>query len=278
MEAYFRAKVSLFQGLPPGARAVLNEGDPWARKAADHLPPGVEPLFFGLGPGGGRGIRALEAKSDLEGSTFILDTPKGRIRGRIPLAGAFNVENALAAAAGAYALGLSPAEIARGLERARPARGRLERVPGPEGGPAVFVDYAHTPDALERVLETLRPLARGRLLVVFGCGGDRDQGKRPLMGEAAARRADLVWVTSDNPRSEDPLAIIEGILEGARRGPARVEVEPRREKAVEKALREARPGDIVLIAGKGHEAYQIVGEERIPFDDAETAGRFLCGG
>ena len=188
------------------------------------------------------------------------------------------MENALAAATASLALGLSLEEAARGLEKARPAPGRLERVPGGEGDPAVFVDYAHTPDALERVLGALRPLTGGRLVAVFGAGGDRDKGKRPLMGEAAARLADLVWITSDNPRTEDPLEIIEQVLEGARKGKARLEIEPDRGKAIEKALREAGPEDIVLIAGKGHEAVQVVGKERIPFKDSEVAGRFLCGG
>ncbi len=278
MESYFRAKLRLFEGLLPGGRAVLRAADPWARRAADLLPPGVEPLFYGVGPGGEAQVRALDPSFGPEGASFLLARGGERIPVRLPLTGAFNVENALAAAAAALGLGLSLEEAALGLERARPAPGRLERVPAGPEDPAVFVDYAHTPDALERVLGALRPLTRGRLVAVFGAGGDRDKGKRPLMGEAAARLADLVWITSDNPRTEDPLEIIEQILEGTRRGRARVEVEPDREKAIQKALREAGPGDIVLIAGKGHEAVQVVGEERIPFKDAEVAGRFLCGG
>ncbi len=278
METYFRAKLALFEGVTPGGRAVLNASDPWARKAAGFLPGEVEPLFYGIGPGVDAGVRALDPSFGPEGADFFLEWRGDRVPVRLPLVGAFNVENALAAAAAALALGLSLEEAARGLEKARPAPGRLERVPGGKEDPAVFVDYAHTPDALERVLRALRPLAGGRLVAVFGAGGDRDKGKRPLMGEAAARLADLVWITSDNPRTEDPLEIIDQIREGTREGKARVEVEPDREKAIEKALGEAGPGDIVLIAGKGHEAVQIVGEERIPFKDSEVAGRFLCGG
>jgi len=278
MERYFLAKSALFRSLPGGAKAVLNLGDPYARRTARLLPPGVEPFFFLLGEGEEAHLRAVEVRSGPEGSTFLLEGAEGRIPVNLPLPGAFNVENALAAAAAGMAMGLSLVEAARGLEMARPAPGRLERVRGGPGDPVVFVDYAHTPDALERVLTALRPLARGRLVVVFGCGGDRDRGKRPIMGEIASRIADKVWLTSDNPRSEDPLAILEEIRAGAREGPALVEVEPDRAAAIEKALKEAGREDIVLIAGKGHESHQLIGGRRIPFRDAETAGRFLCGG
>ena len=278
MEAYFRAKLKLFTRLSPGARAVLNAADPWAQRAADSLPGGVTPLFYRVGPGPGGEVRALEPEFGPQGVSFLLEIGGRRSRVRLPLVGDFNLENALAAAGAGWVLGLSLEEIARGLEKARPAPGRLERVPGGKGDPLVLVDYAHTPDALERALQALRPLAENQLVVVFGAGGDRDRGKRPLMGRAASRWADRVWITSDNPRSEDPLEIIDQILEGTREGRAQVRTEPDRERAIEKALRESGPGDIVLIAGKGHEAVQVVGKERIPFLDSQVAGRFLCGG
>ncbi|HJQ85480.1 MAG TPA: cyanophycin synthetase, partial [Candidatus Binatia bacterium] len=167
-----------------------------------------------------------------------------------------------------WALGASPAAIVRGLAAAEAPPGRLEQIPGP--GFTVVVDYAHTPDALARALDVLRPLTAGRLIAVFGCGGDRDPGKRPLMGEAAARRSDVLVLTSDNPRSEDPLAILAQIEAGVRAAGIRDHrVEPDRRAAIALAVGLARPGDLVLVAGKGHEDYQIVGAEKRHFDDRE---------
>jgi len=196
----------------------------------------------------------------------------------LPLVGRHNVENTLAALAAVLFLGVSPATAVAGLASLTAPRGRLEPVDTGKRGFRVFVDYAHTPDALERVLATLRELlaardvAPGRVLCVFGCGGNRDREKRAPMGAAVARHADLAWITSDNPRDEDPRTIIDDILPGFAHGRATlaggaVEVEPDRRKAIARALAEARAGDIVLIAGKGHEAWQQVRNERLPFAD-----------
>src|SRR5438132_1135955 len=188
--------------------------------------------------------------------------------------GAPHLENILGAAAAAWALGTPLEAIARGLAAAEPPPGRLEQIPGP--GFTVVVDYAHSPDALARVLDVLRPLARGRRITVFGCGGDRDRGKRPLMGEAAARRSDVVVLTSDNPRTEDPLRILADIEEGVRAaGMTGHVVEPDRRAAIALALGLARPGDLVLVAGKGHEDYQIVGTVKRHLDDREEVRRAL---
>ena len=194
-----------------------------------------------------------------------------------PLIGEHNVMNLLGAVATGLALGLEPAAIGVALATVGTVAGRFEQVSA--GQPfLVVVDYAHTPDALERVLTTARKLTRGRLGVVFGCGGDRDRGKRPIMGEIAARLADRVWVTSDNPRSERPEAIIDEILVGVRAAgaePGRYAVEPDRSRAIHDALHWADAGDTVVIAGKGHETYQIVGSDVLPFDDREVARRIL---
>jgi len=198
----------------------------------------------------------------LDGGNLVLENA---------LVGRHNVYNALAAAAVAQALGASGEAIEAGLSSVRNIPGRLQRVPCVKGV-EVFVDYAHTDDALRNVLSVLKPLARGRLIVVFGCGGDRDRSKRPRMAGAAAEFADAIIVTSDNPRTEDPQAIIEDILAGfdteARR---RALVQVDRRDAIQAALAAAEPGDVVLIAGKGHEDYQIVGTQRIHFDDVEIA-------
>ncbi len=222
---------------------------------------------------------ALESKADCraekvelgaDGTTFVAVIPSGQERIRMRLLGRFNVSNALGAIAACFGLGI-PAEAARaGLESMEPVRGRLERVPSRTH--TVLVDYAHTPDGLTRSLEAARQLARGRVIVVFGCGGDRDRSKRPVMGEIASRLADRCLVTSDNPRSERPEVIIEEILAGipeeARR---RCLVEGDWEAAIRRAIEEARPEDVVLIAGKGHEDYQIFADRTIHFDDREVA-------
>ena len=190
------------------------------------------------------------------------------------LGGTPHLENILGAAAAAWALGTPLEAIARGLAAAEAPPGRLEQIPGP--GFTVVVDYAHSPDALARALDVLRPLARGRLITVFGCGGDRDRGKRPLMGEAAARRSDLVVLTSDNPRTEDALRILADIEEGVRAaGMTGHVVEPDRRAAIALAIGLARPGDLVLVAGKGHEDYQIVGTVKRHLDDREEVRRAL---
>jgi UDP-N-acetylmuramoyl-L-alanyl-D-glutamate--2,6-diaminopimelate ligase len=248
MEEYFEAKRRLFvEGSRPPA--AINIGDSWGRRLADELP---DALTYGFAP-----------DADL--------TPEALAGIDLKLKGRFNVENALAAMAGARLLGIPDGEISAGLERLDGVPGRFESVD--EGQPfTVLVDYAHTPDSLENVLQSARGLTGERVLCVFGCGGDRDRGKRPLMGRIAAELADLAIVTSDNPRSEDPRAIIEEILGGAE---AELEVEPDRREAIARAIEAAAPGDVVVIAGKGHEQGQQFRDRTVPFDDREVAREAL---
>jgi UDP-N-acetylmuramoyl-L-alanyl-D-glutamate--2,6-diaminopimelate ligase len=210
-------------------------------------------------------VQAADLTLGNAGSQFRLTTPAGSAEVALPLLGEFNVANALAAAAAGFSLGLPLSEIAGRLTAAPQVPGRMERL---AVTPAVVLrDYAHTPDALERALEALRPLTRGRLLVVFGCGGDRDRGKRPVMGRIAASLADLAIVTSDNPRTESPDRIIDEVEQGMGNAPHR-RVTDRRE-AIAVALEAAAAGDTVLLAGKGHETYQVIGTEKVPFDERE---------
>ncbi len=274
MESYFRAKALLFtregRGSDTDAVAVMNVEDPAGRRLATLADGRVATYGFG----GGADYRARRIHAGGEGTRYELVTPRGRAAVRLPLLGRFNVLNALAAQAAAMELGIPLGTAARGVERVGRVRGRMEAVRGDQPF-LVLVDYAHTPDALERAMEASRELARGRLTVVFGCGGDRDPGKRPLMGRLAAERADRVVVTSDNPRSEDPEAILDAVLAGASGGDAEVVREPDRARAIRLALAGARRGDVVLVAGKGHETVQIVGEVKRPFDDRETAVSIL---
>jgi UDP-N-acetylmuramoyl-L-alanyl-D-glutamate--2,6-diaminopimelate ligase len=286
LDAYFEAKARLFRELlPAGAPAVLNLDDERCAALARELTGSIG--FTTRGAQGAR-LEARALQSDLQGLRFDLGGSFGEARIESPLVGAHNAENLLAALGLLLGLGMPLAELARAAAQARGAPGRLERVPDP-GGRVVLVDYAHTDDALARVLDAVRAAAGGkaRLVCVFGCGGDRDRGKRPLMGQAAARRADLVVLTSDNPRTEDPLAIIADIEPGlskhkrkmgmsdARAGRDGYCVIPDRAAAIELALRSARAGDVVVIAGKGHEDYQIVGTEKRSFDDRVEAQRAL---
>jgi UDP-N-acetylmuramoyl-L-alanyl-D-glutamate--2,6-diaminopimelate ligase len=285
MEAYFAAKRRLFaEHLAPGGTAVVNARDPWGARLADQLGPGRRVWRFGTR--GEDALRAAEVATGLEGISATFETPAGAIPVRSPLVGAHNLENLLCAAGVALALGIPPEAVGRGLSASRGAPGRLERVAG--RGVNVFVDYAHTDDALARALEALRALGPRRVLTVFGCGGDRDRGKRPLMGRAAGAASDLVVVTSDNPRTEDPLAIVGEIVPGvegaglarisadaAARGARGFVVEPDRRAAIALAIAAAREGDAVLVAGKGHEDYQLVGAERRHFSDREEASRAL---
>jgi UDP-N-acetylmuramoyl-L-alanyl-D-glutamate--2,6-diaminopimelate ligase len=218
-------------------------------------------VTFGLAPDAEVGAADL----DVSAAGSELETTDG-LRIRTPLRGRFNVENVLGAIAAARLLGIEDEAIRRGIEHVQGVPGRFEAVD--EGQPfTVLVDYAHTPEALANVLEEARSLAASRVVCIFGCGGDRDREKRPLMGEVAARGADSVVVTSDNPRSEDPLAIIEEIVAGA--GPG-VAVEPDRHAAIERALMSAGEGDVVVVAGKGHEPGQEIAGRTIPFDDREA--------
>ena len=274
---YRRAKRRLFELLArsgkPRRTAVINGDDPSGQAMVEGLD--VPVLTFGLREGAH--VRAVDYASTLEGLRMTAETPAGRLVLTSALIGEHNVMNLLGAVATGLALGLEPAAIGVALATVGTVAGRFEQVSA--GQPfLVVVDYAHTPDALERVLTTARKLTRGRLGVVFGCGGDRDRGKRPIMGEIAARLADRVWVTSDNPRSERPEAIIDEILVGVRAAgaePGRYAVEPDRSRAIHDALHWADAGDTVVIAGKGHETYQIVGSDVLPFDDREVARRIL---
>jgi UDP-N-acetylmuramoyl-L-alanyl-D-glutamate--2,6-diaminopimelate ligase len=283
VESYFAAKARLFlEHLPAGGKrdavAVVNVDDAAGARLAAGLR--VRCVPFGRGPAAR--VRARDVETTLAGMHGTLDLDGARTAFTTRLVGSPHLENVLAASAAAWALGTAPEAIAAGLAALVPPPGRLEQVPGP--GFTAIVDYAHSPDALARALDALRPLARGRVLTVFGCGGDRDRGKRPLMGAAAAERSDVVVLTSDNPRSEDPHAILRAIEDGVRAaGMAPLGngstcgyvVEPDRRRAIAAALGLARPGDIVLVAGKGHEDYQIVGTEMRAFDDREEVRRAL---
>jgi UDP-N-acetylmuramoyl-L-alanyl-D-glutamate--2,6-diaminopimelate ligase len=268
MEHYFLAKRRLFTDLAP-LRSVVNIDDKYGARLAAALP---DPVTFALDREAT--YTAADVHTGLHGSQFAVDGPDGRVELSTPLRGRFNVYNALGAYAAARALSISPDTAVRALEAARLVPGRFQ--PVEEGQEfAVLVDYAHTPDSLENVLRAARELASGRLHVVFGCGGDRDRAKRPLMGEIATRLADRVIVTSDNPRSEDPDAIIDQILAGA--GTA-VEHNVDRREAIEQAIAGARSGDVVVIAGKGHEQGQeFEAGRKIPFDDATVAREVLRG-
>ena len=259
MEAYFLAKRRLFE--EPGS-AVVGVDDDYGRRLADE----IECTTFAVAAEAD--FRARDVRFDLMGMRFTCETPDGTLELTLPLPGLFNVQNALAALAAARALDVPPDAIAAALPRFGRVPGRFEPVDEGQGF-AVLVDYAHTPDSLENVLRAARELTAGRLHVVFGAGGDRDRGKRPLMGEAARRHADRLVVTSDNPRSERPEAIVDEIMEGA--GPG-AEREPDRRRAIALAVGGAAAGDVVVIAGKGHEQGQeFENGRKEPFDDVEEA-------
>lgn len=268
METYFQAKRKLFTDyLRPDGRAVINADDD---RASDLVAASRAPVWtYGID-------RPADFKADsitlsLEGTAFRIISPVGSFDVKSPLVGRFNVENLLAAFAAAVALGVDVPTALRGLSSVLGVPGRLERVPGAPGI-TVIVDYAHTDDALKNLLETVRELRPSRLITVFGCGGDRDRTKRPLMGAVASRLSDVVIVTSDNPRSEPPEAILEEIQRGMNGGrkAERHAIVDRRE-AIARALEMARPGDAVVIAGKGHETYQVLRDRTIPFDDRQVA-------
>ncbi|MGH7301857.1 MAG: UDP-N-acetylmuramoyl-L-alanyl-D-glutamate--2,6-diaminopimelate ligase [Candidatus Rokuibacteriota bacterium] len=279
LERYRLAKRRLFELLAespkPKRTAVVNADDPAGASMVEGL--GVNVLTFGLRAGAG--VRAVAHESSLDGIRMTVETPRGGMTLTSPLIGEHNVMNLLGAVGTGLGLGLEPPVIGGALAAVGTVPGRFEQVRA--GQPfLVVVDYAHTPDALERVLTTARKLTRGRLAVVFGCGGDRDRTKRPIMGELAARLSDQVWVTSDNPRSERPEAIVDEIVAGVRRAgaaPNRFTTEPDRARAIRAVLGWAAAGDTVVIAGKGHETYQIVGADVLPFDDREVARRILSG-
>ena len=279
LDEYRLAKRRLFELLAAspkrGRTAVVNADDP----AGATMVKGLDVPVLSFGLGADARVRAVTHTSDLDGIHMTVDTPRGRLTLRSPLIGEHNVMNLLGAVGAGLALGLAPDVIASALGAVGTVPGRFEQVRA--GQPfLVVVDYAHTPDALARVLATARKITRGRLGVVFGCGGDRDRGKRPIMGELAARLADHAWVTSDNPRSERPQAIIDEIMVGVARvdgARGRSATEPDRARAIRAALSWAAAGDTVVIAGKGHETYQIVGTDALDFDDRAVAREILGG-
>ena len=271
MDAYRDAKLRLLHLLKPGGAAVLNADDEAWRSVASPIGRTVR---FGVERAGGADVAAEGVRVGPGGMEFTLRTPDGAAPVALPIFGGFNVSNAVAAAAVLWSLGWAPARIAAGLGTLPQVPGRLERIAGPPESATVLRDYAHTPDALQRALEAVRPLVRGRLIVVFGAGGDRDPGKRPEMGAIAAEHADLAIVTSDNPRTEDPERILDGIESGMGSAP-RLRISDRRE-AIRTALTEGRMDDLVLLAGKGHETYQVVGTEKRPFDERAIVRELLA--
>ncbi|MCE9593907.1 MAG: UDP-N-acetylmuramoyl-L-alanyl-D-glutamate--2,6-diaminopimelate ligase [Planctomycetes bacterium] len=285
LERYAAAKERLFASLAEGSTAVVNADDPASeRMASAARDVGASVIRF-----------STRSRVDLWASDVVIE-PQGtqfsvhgmgipRTRVCLPLSGRFNVENALAALAAVLLSGASPSSSVEGLATVTPAPGRLESVATGERGFRVFVDYAHSEDALRKVLATLRESLdstpskadkkRGRLICVFGCGGDRDSGKRAPMGRAVNELADVAVVTSDNPRSEDPAVIIDSVLSGMRPARARILIETDRRVAIERAMQSAEAGDVVLIAGKGHETTQTIGRDVLPFDDRRVAAEAL---
>jgi UDP-N-acetylmuramoyl-L-alanyl-D-glutamate--2,6-diaminopimelate ligase len=257
---------------------VINLDDAFGRELRARLPAGVRGIAVSSG-GAQADVRAENITLDAAGIAFDLLLDDARFPLQSPLLGRFNVDNLLAVAGVLHALGEAPEAIASTLAELQPIAGRMNRLGGttPDGSdpPLVVIDYAHTPDALEQALLSLRGHAQGRLVCVFGCGGERDRGKRPQMAAIAQRNADVVIVTDDNPRHEDGDAIVADIMAGFDT-PLAVRVERDRAAAIARAVGDAGPGDIVLVAGKGHEPYQAIAGVRHPFDDTDVAARALA--
>ncbi len=271
IERYFEAKKKLFLLNQKKRMAVVNTDDQWGNKLTEELDRNI--LTYGLNPKAM--IRAEEFTLSENGIELILNYPAGKMKISSPLLGRPNLYNILAAVAVALTLKVPESGIAEGISSLRVVPGRFERIKN-SLGLRIFVDYAHNDDALRNLLETAKELAPQKVILVFGAGGDRDKTKRPRMGEVAARLADYTIVTSDNPRSEDPLSIVSDIEKGMKKsGHSSYEVEVDRRKAIERALAIAEPGDYVLVAGKGHENYQIVGDRIIPFNDIEIIQQLL---
>src|SRR5262245_19663390 len=282
MDDYFAAKRRLFDLLPESGVVVTNLDD---RRGHDLTLGGRRSISYAIDAAAD--VRPGPLSFSLDGLAFDVQTARGLLRIRSPLVGRPNAYNVLAAVAAAIAVDIPSAAIEEGVARLEHVPGRFQVVSASADDVRIVVDYAHTDDALKNLLETARPLASGRLVTVFGCGGDRDRTKRPLMGAVAARLSDVVIVTSDNPRSEDPQQIIEeikrGIVmpadrlapKGQQRGTPSIAIVDRR-LAIEKAIAEARPGDLLLVAGKGHEKYQVIGDRTLPFDDVDVARAALA--
>jgi UDP-N-acetylmuramoyl-L-alanyl-D-glutamate--2,6-diaminopimelate ligase len=275
MKNYFESKAKLFTELAQQKKkqkpvAIINIDDRYGGQLLGKIDKSISVITFGMGARAD--FRASNYRTEFGGTSYQLDARGKSYLVRVPLIGRFNVANSLGALAAANALGLSLREAILSLGKSPQVPGRLEAVPAKRQF-QVFVDYAHTPDALLNVLKTLRELEPARLIVVFGCGGDRDRQKRPLMAEAVDRNADLAIITSDNPRKEDPNAIIAEVEKGFRSD--HYEKIPDRAEAIKRAIELAQPRDIVLIAGKGHENYQEFADHTVPFDDMQVARRAL---
>lgn len=273
MDDYFRAKQLLFEGLAHDACAVTNLDDEWGSKMA--IPRGTPRLTFGITEPAD--VRATEVQLSMEGTSFTASFKNRRTAISSTLVGRFNVYNILAAFTAGLALEIPPDTIAKGIADVASIRGRFERIASPKGWTAI-IDYAHTPDALDKCLRTIHDVLptrnRGKVITVFGAGGDRDRSKRPLMGKIASTLSDLSIVTSDNPRTEDPQRIIDDIVRGIASGANAIQVPDRRE-AIVTALQSAGEGDVVLIAGKGHEDYQVIGTTRRHFSDREVVEELI---
>lgn len=268
IEEYYSVKRRLFTDFSSCAR-VVDIDDPFGVGIASEHEDAIT-----VGRASEAHVRAENESADAGGTRFTLVTPKGSVSVSLPLAGAYNVSNALCAAGCAYAAGIPLESIKEGLETAPQVPGRLERIEC--GQPfSVIVDYAHTPDSLSKAIQAVKAVTTGRVVVVFGCGGDRDPDKRPMMGRAAGEHADYSIVTSDNPRSEDPVGIILMVEDGLIESGGDYEVVVDRRAAIEQAISLCRPGDAVLIAGKGHEDYQIFADRTVHFDDREVAREVL---
>ncbi len=278
MENYFQSKTILFNGLgvEPPRSVVINIDDEYGQRLLPLCKKRHEVITYGIDDGD---FHANDLKVSGNGLSFQMVTPQGEIPIWSPMLGRVNVYNLLAAAAAAYARDVEPNAISEAADQIAHVAGRFQRLD--LGQPfTVIVDYAHTDDAIRNLTAVAHDFLHqrggpGRVITVFGCGGDRDRAKRPLMGEAAGRGSEFVVLTSDNPRSEDPIAIMNDALPGLQRTGARYTLEPDRHKAIELAVREAEPGDIVLIAGKGHEKHQVTAKGVVPFDDVEVAQKAL---
>ena len=267
---YLDAKIGLFKNLTRDSFAILNADDEFSKYFADKTSAKI--LWYGIK--NNADIKAGICRESTSNTMIKLRYSGMKIDVKIPFMGLHNVYNSLASVANAISLGFELDVIKAGIEDAPVVPGRLETVPCKRGF-KVVVDYAHTPHALETVLHSLKNLVKGRILLVFGCGGDRDKEKRPMMGKIANENSNIFWITNDNPRSEDPLSIIEDIKAGIKPGRT-FYIQTNRKKAIEEAIAEAKSGDLVLIAGKGHERYQIIKDTRIPFDDREVVKEILA--
>lgn len=268
MEKYFKAKRMLFSAENGNGiqSAVINTDDPYGKRLADEIP--MPAVRFGFNERAD--IQAISYKSRFNGTILDCKTPAGKVRFNLHLVGQPNVYNVMAATGAALSLGLDLETIRAGIESLRGVPGRMELVDAGQDF-SIIVDYAHSPDSLRNLLETVRQLPHEKLIAVFGCGGDRDRTKRPVMGEIAAGLSDFVFATSDNPRTENPLDILKEIEPGLKQGAAPYRIIPDRREAIASAISMAQRGDTVVIAGKGHEDYQIIGTKVIPFDDRKLA-------